>query len=601
MFAITFGSALILSLILVPVMRAAGLRFGRLAQPRDDRWHRKPTPILGGVAIYVASMVAILLSAGLSGTISGLPWGILAGVTFVFFLGLYDDFRHIAPPTKLIGQILAATIVISTGYTTNFFTPRIDNPYLAQVPNILLTYLWLVGITNAINLLDNMDGVAAGISLITALVMGFFFWQSGNTISLVMCLALAGALLGFLFFNFPPASIFMGDSGSLYLGFTLAALAIARQPQASNVFAVLGVPTLIFLLPILDTLLVTITRLLRGQSPVQGGRDHTSHRLIAFGLSERQAVLALYGVAIVSGLVALGVETLDYWLSLVLVPLLVVVLALATAYLARLKVVSAPPKTTTGTLSRFMVELTYRQRLFEIVLDVFVIGTTFYLAFLTHYGFSINTAVLEQFLDALPLAFAASYLSFFVFGVYRGVWIYIGLGDLLNYIKATVGSVALLIAAVVLMRSLAEYPPTIFLFFGIYLFLGLAATRSSFRILDRAQLSRVHPSEQRVLIYGADNAGEVAVRWIQMNPQLGYEAVAFFDNDPYKIGRQIHGVNILGGSEQLESVIVSREISGVVLSAEADQADPEVEHIIAVCRARGCWVRALRLDFELIE
>jgi UDP-GlcNAc:undecaprenyl-phosphate GlcNAc-1-phosphate transferase len=601
MFAITFGSALILSLILVPAMRAAGLRFGRVAKPRDDRWHRKPTPTLGGVAIYAASLVAILVSAGWAGTVAELPWGILAGATFVFFLGLYDDFKRIAPPTKLIGQILAATIVISTGYTTNFFTPRIDNPYLAQVPNILLTYLWLVGITNAINLLDNMDGLAAGISLITALVMGFFFWQSGNTSSLVICMALAGALLGFLFFNFPPASIFMGDSGSLYLGFSLAALAIARQPQASNVFAVLGVPTLIFLLPILDTLLVTITRLLRGQSPAQGGRDHTSHRLIAFGLSERQAVLALYGVAIVSGLVALGVETLDYWLSLILVPLLVIVLALATAYLARLKVVSAPPKARTGTLSRFMLELTYRQKLFEIVLDVVVIGTTFYLAFLTYYGFSINAAVLEQFLDALPLAFAASYLSFFVFGVYRGVWIYIGLGDLINYFKATVGSVALLMAAVVLIYSLSEYPPTIFLFFGIYLFLGLAATRSSFRILDRAQLRRVHPSEQRVLIYGADNAGEVAVRWIQMNPQLGYEAVAFFDNDPFKIGRQIHGVNILGGHDQLESVIDSREINGVVLSTVNDQADPEIEHVIAVCHARGCWVRALRMDFELIE
>ena len=358
--------------------------------------------------------------------------------------------------------------------------------------------------------------------MITALIMSFFFWQAGDAELLIISLALAGGVLGFLVFNFPPASIFMGDSGSLFLGFTLAVLAIARQPQASNVFAIMGVPTLIFLLPILDTTLVTITRLLRGQSPAQGGRDHTSHRLIAFGLTEKQAVLALYAVALVSGLVALGVETLDYWLSLILVPVLVIALALLTAYLGRLKVVTSPPRVNTRAITRFMVELTYRQRLFEIALDVVIIGTAYYLAFLTYYGFTIDEIILGLFLDSLPAALAASYISFFIFGVYRGVWEYIGLGDLLNFLKATVGSVLLLMAAIVVLFSFSEYSPIIFLFFGIYLFLGLAATRSSFRILDRAQLSRTRRTEQRVLIYGADNAGEVAARWIQMNPQLGF-------------------------------------------------------------------------------
>ena len=137
----------------------------------------------------------------------------------------------------------------------------------------------------------------------------------------------------------------MGDSGSLFLGFTLAVLAIARQPQASNVFAITGVPTLLFLLPILDTTLVTLTRLLRGQSPVMGGQDHTSHRLIAFGFSERQTLMVLYTVAIASGVVAIAIETIDYWLSLILVPTVVIVLALLVAYLARMKVVSSttPP------------------------------------------------------------------------------------------------------------------------------------------------------------------------------------------------------------------------------------------------------------------
>lgn len=601
MLASAFGVSLIFSITLVPAMRALGLRLGRVAQPRDDRWHRKPTPVLGGAAIFIATMAGICLNAAITGSLSALPWGLLAGSAFIFLIGLYDDFKRITPPTKLIGQILAATIVILFGYTTNFFTPKINNPFLAQLPNILLTYLWLVGITNAINLLDNMDGLAGGISLITALIMSFFFWQVGDAELLIISLALAGGVLGFLVFNFPPASIFMGDSGSLFLGFTLAVLAIARQPQASNVFAIMGVPTLIFLLPILDTTLVTITRLLRGQSPAQGGRDHTSHRLIAFGLTEKQAVLALYAVALVSGLVALGVETLDYWLSLILVPVLVIALALLTAYLGRLKVVTSPPRVNTRAITRFMVELTYRQRLFEIALDVVIIGTAYYLAFLTYYGFTIDEIILGLFLDSLPAALAASYISFFIFGVYRGVWEYIGLGDLLNFLKATVGSVLLLMAAIGVLFSFSEYSPILFLFFGIYLFLGLAATRSSFRILDRAQLSRTRRTEQRVLIYGADNAGEVAARWIQMNPQLGFDPVAFLDDDPFKIGRQIHGINILGGYDQLEMILESREINGVVVSADANYSNPDLDHIIQVCHSKGCWVRALRLDFELVE
>ena len=183
-----------------------------------------------------------------------------------------------------------------------------SNEILAQLPNIVLTFFWLVGITNAINLLDNMDGLAGGISLITALILSYFFWQAGNFSLFLFSMALAGALLAFLIFNYPPASIFMGDSGSLFIGFTLAALAIAQRPQASNVFAVMAVPTLLFLLPILDTSLVTITRLLRGQSPAQGGSDHTSHRLVAFGLSERQTLSVLYGVAIFSGILAAALE-----------------------------------------------------------------------------------------------------------------------------------------------------------------------------------------------------------------------------------------------------------------------------------------------------
>jgi UDP-GlcNAc:undecaprenyl-phosphate GlcNAc-1-phosphate transferase len=599
--AIPFIASLIASLVLVPIVRVVSFRLGQVATPREDRWHRKPTPTMGGVGIYLATLAGIFLSIYLNKGLTFAHWGMLAATSLMFFVGLYDDFRRITPPAKLIGQILAASIAIYFGYTTNFFTPRLAETTLAQIPNIALTFIWLVGITNAINLLDNMDGLAGGISLITSIILSFFFWRAGDYSLLVISLALTGAVLGYLVFNFPPASIFMGDSGSLFLGFSLAILAIARQPQASNVFAIMGVPTLIFLLPILDTALVTITRILRGQSPAQGGRDHTSHRLIAFGLTERQAVLVLYGVALLSGIVALGVETLDYWLSLVVVPVLVLALALMTAYLGRMKVVTGAQSKRNGAFTRLLVELTFKRRLLEIGLDLLLIGTAYYLGYLTYYGFSMTEANLQLFLDSLPIAYAASYMAFFVFGVYRGVWRYVGLQELTKYAMASVGSVLIIIAAVALIHSFVEYPPVIFVFYGIFIFLGLAITRSSFRLLDQAQARQVRPEEKRILIYGAGDAGELAARWIMMNPQLGYRPIGFLDEDPMLIGRQIHGIDILGGVDQLGSILESKHIEGILVTSGIDPENGSVKKVVEVCHSNGRWVRAMRLDFELLD
>jgi UDP-GlcNAc:undecaprenyl-phosphate GlcNAc-1-phosphate transferase len=247
--------SLVLSCVFVYLIRTISIKVNFLANPRDDRWHRYPTPTLGGIGLYLAVVICVMLSASFSGKWTEIRWGVLIGSSIVFLLGLYDDIRHLTPQSKLLGQFLAASVVVFLGYTTHFFTPRIENDLVAQFPNILLTFIWLIGITNAINLLDNMDGLASGISLITSATLSFFFWRAGDFGSLLISLALAGSNLGFLLFNFPPASIFMGDSGSEFLGFSLAVLAIARQPQASNVFAVMGVPTILFLLPIVDTVL----------------------------------------------------------------------------------------------------------------------------------------------------------------------------------------------------------------------------------------------------------------------------------------------------------------------------------------------------------
>lgn len=596
------------NLALIPLVRWVSFRLGRVAQPRQDRWHRKPTPTLGGVGIFTAFILTLLVGEVWMDGFQWQDWGFLSGAALLFFVGIYDEFRPMSPAAKLVAQIIAGTLVVLLGYTSTFFNPRIANVLVAQVPNILFTFVWLIGITNAINFLDNMDGLAGGIALITAGVLSYFFGRAGNSELLWVSLALVGSLLGFLVYNFPPARIFMGDSGSLFLGFILATLAIAQQKQqASNVLAVLGVPMLLFLLPILDTSLVTFTRLLRGQSPAQGGRDHTSHRLIAFGLSERQTLLVLYSVALASAVMAASLERLNYYLSLALAPLLIIILAVLTAYLGGLKVVSAPPPPSAQrqALARIMLSLTYRRRVLEVVLDFFVITLAYYLAFLARYGLVLNAERFMLFLRTLPVALAGSYLAFFVFGVYRGVWRYVGFNDLLRFLQSVLGSAALITAALTLLDrahlfSTAAYSHLILAWFAIFLFLGLAASRSSFRLLDSLAVRQPHPDFENVLIYGAGDAGEMALRWIQMNPALHYRPQGFIDMDPLMVGRQIHGVEVLGGPSDLERILTRKRIVGLIL-AGLDETSSEAAGVLALCQQHGCWVRRLRLEFDRVD
>jgi UDP-GlcNAc:undecaprenyl-phosphate GlcNAc-1-phosphate transferase len=518
-------------------------------------------------------------------------WNLLLAAALMFALGLYDDFKRISPPAKLLGQILAATLFIFFGDVIDFF------PW--PIANIILTFAWLVGITNAINLLDNMDGLAGGVALIAAGALSYFFWRAQDWPLLMISLALAGGILGFLVFNFPPARIFMGDGGSLFLGFTLSALAVARKTQASNVLAVFGVPIMLFLLPILDTSLVTITRLMRGQSPTQGGTDHTSHRLIAFGLSERQAVLVLYGVTLISGASAAALEAIDYDLSLILIPILLITLSLFTAYLGRLKVVTSTSPTQSN-LARWMVALTYKRRLFEIGLDLVLIGVSYYLAYWIVFGLNMTQVSMRLFLRSWPVALVAAYLSFFVFGVYRGVWRYLSLDDLLRYVRATLGAVALAAAVLMLLDAPAGYLPESFLLYAIFLFLGLIATRFSFRFLDRLySRQQTRPGTMTVLLYGAQDAGELALRWILQNPHLGYRPLGFIDDDPLIWGRSIHGVDVLGGREQLEVLLADKAVGGLILTAPID--GQALTELLEVCQKRGVWVRTLRLEFEPLQ
>jgi UDP-GlcNAc:undecaprenyl-phosphate GlcNAc-1-phosphate transferase len=319
-----FVLALVFGLVGTPLIRRLALRVGLVDAPSARKIHASPVPLLGGGAIYLAFMITLM---ALSYWV--LPFYILQlgamvlGGSFMFFIGLLDDKWGLSPKIKLAAQILAAFWLIATGVQIEI----LQN----QIINIGLTLFWIVLITNAINFLDNMDGLSAGISSIAA---AFFFlaaYLSGQWLVATMGAALAGAATGFVYHNFgivkQHSAIFMGDSGSLFLGYLLAAIAIKLRFPTNTYFVTWMVPVLILGLPLFDISLVMFSRLRRHISPLRGGKDHTSHRLVALGLTKREAVLVIYmtcGGLGVAALVVTGATILDGYM----VGGLVVVLAL---------------------------------------------------------------------------------------------------------------------------------------------------------------------------------------------------------------------------------------------------------------------------------
>jgi UDP-GlcNAc:undecaprenyl-phosphate/decaprenyl-phosphate GlcNAc-1-phosphate transferase len=289
------------SLSLTPLSRAIALRMNVVAVPSGRNIHKGNTPLMGGLAIYVGFALALLLFSPAQ-HLSELG-AIMAGAGFLAVVGLIDDRYNLGIKIRMVAQACAALVLIAAGIHIQLFnTPWLDYP---------LTIFWVLALSNAINFLDNMDGLAAGLSAIAAGWFTVIAFSQGLTLVSSLAAALAGSAVGFLIYNFNPASSFMGDMGSLVLGFVLATLGIKLEFGAQPLSITWMVPILVLALPVFDINLVIITRLLEGRSIGQGGKDHTSHRLMALGLSQRQTLFVLYGFCLLYGGLGYLVSTLE--------------------------------------------------------------------------------------------------------------------------------------------------------------------------------------------------------------------------------------------------------------------------------------------------
>src|SRR5215813_4587595 len=296
---LAFFSALVATFALTPVARRLAVPLGFIDRPGPRKVHLTPMPLMGGVAIYAGTVLATVLFSG--GTARGQIMAILAGSTLLLVVGMLDDRKMLHSQLKLMAAMpLAAVILLVNGIHVSVL------PWSAA--DYAVTVIWVVGLTASFNILDHMDGLSAGLAAIASGFFVVFAVLGGQYLVAPLGAALLGASLGFLRWNFKPAKIFMGDGGALLLGFLLATLGAKLRVPGALPETSWMVPVLILGVPIFDTTLVTISRLRRGLLPFASpGKDHTAHRLVAFGLGQRSAVLVLYAAAIVLGLIALCV------------------------------------------------------------------------------------------------------------------------------------------------------------------------------------------------------------------------------------------------------------------------------------------------------
>ena len=484
---------------------------------------------------------------------------LISGSIVIFLVGLLDDIKQLRPATKFLGQLAAASFFIFAG--------GIFHLTGLNVVDVLITYLWFTGITNAINMLDNMDGLSSGVVIIagTVLVLLTAFSSDGSpdaffVVPLSVCLI--SALFGFWLHNKPPAKIFMGDSGSLFIGYVLAGLTIPSQLNGfigradqgvmlGPVFTLI-IPVTILAVPIFDTVLVTVTRMWRAQPPSVGGRDHSSHRLVGLGLREVHAVWLLYAVSAMGGILAVLLQKAPTQ-SLPLFGFFGLVLALIGVYLGQVKVQTSNPNINSPAWTPLVSKILYKRHVAELLVDLILVVICFHGAYLLRFGGDLQKVNSEAVLNSLPIVVASCLVCFFLTGAYRGQWKLISVAEVPHYIMGTICGTALSFLLVMLIYGFREgHSHSAFIVFGFLVFVAQVGLRLSFRVFDSflAQKGSFNSSGKiNVLIYGAGKAGKLLFEEIVSNDQMkDYVIAGFIDDNPNLMNRKLCGVNIKGGS-----------------------------------------------------
>jgi UDP-GlcNAc:undecaprenyl-phosphate GlcNAc-1-phosphate transferase len=586
--------ALPVSAFVIWVLLRSPVALRLVAHPTGERWSEHSTPTFGGVGLFLglaAGIGAAIAAGGVHERKELL--GILGAAALLFVAGLIDDLRSFPPGVKLAVQGGAAALALSTGLSVQI----VSNDVLAAA----LGVVWLIGMTNAFNLLDNMDGLAGTLAAIGAT----FFAIDAVTVHkerllLVLALSLGLACLGFLPFNFRPrraAAVFMGDSGSQVLGFTLGALGLATSWKvAETTVATLVLPILVLGIPILDTALVATMRMVEGRPIHQGGKDHSSHRLVRGGLSQHRTVVLLAAIAAGLGATSLAYSVLDdYRITLVGVLLTFALLVQFASFLIDLEQGKAGEEVVRGGWMLRTIVL-HRRRLVEVLLDFVLVSAAFYAAYLLVEGGNGTPYERHVFTVALPAILVARYLAFIPLGLYQGIWRFAGSREAAAIVGGVAVSELIAFGIVVASTTLGDFPARVFVIDALLCMVVIGASRFGERALVRARAAFSERDGRRTLIVGAGRSGRSLLRELRETP--GEKVIGFVDDDPRLHRRRLLGVPVYGGTLDMERILAAARPDVVLVTIPGAAAD-RLDAVVRACTAAEVRCRFVRRETDL--
>ncbi|PSQ96772.1 MAG: hypothetical protein BRD55_05720 [Bacteroidetes bacterium SW_9_63_38] len=581
------GGALLVALLATPLVRGLARRRGWIARPSTDRWHDEPVALLGGVAMFGAVVAGVIGS----GMWTAYTWPVWLGAGLIFAAGLADDLLDIRPEAKLVVQIVATALLLYAGHA--FWR---GGPFWIPIP---LTFLWMIGVTNAFNLIDGLDGLASSVAVVAGTALALIGGAIGQIDLAVVAAAVAGASLGFLVFNAKPARIFMGDCGSLFLGYMLAVVALGVQSTGEPVAGTL-VPVVVLAVPIFDTTFVTVTRVLGGRRVTKGGNDHTHHRLVRLGLSEQGAVLALSGVSAVFAAAALTLLWTTAQLFFAILLLGVVSSVVFGLYLVRSRSYT-PPKSgapglteRVGAVMRAVAGGIYWKSVGGVVADLLVVVAAFIVAMHLRFGGAPPASQATLVVNALPGIVVLKIVVFYGFGLYHGVWRHAGTPELVRLFKASTLASLFALGGLLAVYGPGEVSLSVVILDWMIVTGAVGSTRFGFRALRQYFAAR-RDDGKRVLVYGSGDQGLFAVRHLRQ--RVDRTVVGLLDENPKRHALQVQGVQVLGEREALPTIAAEHDIDEVIVPLKGT-SEKERRALAQSCQEVGvdCRHFAFRLE-----
>jgi UDP-GlcNAc:undecaprenyl-phosphate GlcNAc-1-phosphate transferase len=579
-------AAIAIAACTVPLARWLGFHFGITAGRAASSTDHELIPVFGGASIVAGILISLAAFAVLP------PW-VALGAGSLWIVGAIDDAFELRPRQKLAAQVIVSTIVAAA------------MPRFALTPwplvNFVAVVFWLTAASNAFNLIDGLDGLAAGTGIVIATAIAITSIIHLNLALAVTALAVAGALAGFMIFNFPPASIFMGDAGALPVGILLGVLSLRAGLLPNNSHLTRFVyPILVMLMPLLDTGIVSVTRLATGNSISRHGLDHSHHRLLSLGLSERTAVSTAWAIAAIGAACATAASLLPHPYLLTTLPFAMVAAAMIALFMMDLTFDSNPPGLAYGYaqgLSRFILAVGYKRRVAEALIDVALISAAYLGANLLRRNFVIDDATVTALTFGLGGVLLATYPAFLLTGVYRGIWRYTGLSDGIRFANASVLAGIFLVPASMLWPIYLS--GSVLILYVILLFNLLVLTRSSFQTI-RQGIAYLSAPTERIVVVGAGRSGIAAATYIFSERKRGVRLVGFIDDDGFKQGKLVHGQRVLGTCSDLERVYRDSPFD-LIMIADDELSRDRIERIRTFALRHDLSVRRFTIALSEIH